>query len=207
MGRVMTDLADEQDPDVLFLTCVDSRIVPNLITGSGPGDLFTVRNLGNLVPPRNDDSVLASIEQAVDVLSVRSIVVCGHSGCGAMKALLAGTADPDSALGRWLRAGDASLHAWRSGHPVGRRAAAAGANDRDALAKVNIALQLERLEALPVVRDAVRAGRLQVAGLFYDVGCARVELLDRKTSTFGSPVSLLSGSASARPQRASPMGR
>jgi carbonic anhydrase len=206
MGRVMADLAEEQNPDVLFLTCADSRIVPNLITGSGPGDLFTVRNVGNLVPPTGDDSVLASIEQAVDVLSVRSIVVCGHSGCGAMKALLGATADPNSALGRWLRAGDASLHAWRSGHPVGRRAAAAGANDHDALAKVNIALQLERLEALPIVRDAVRAGRLQVAGLFYDVGCARVELLDRETSTFGSPLSLLSGSASAQTQPASPTG-
>ncbi|HEV7807763.1 MAG TPA: SulP family inorganic anion transporter [Solirubrobacteraceae bacterium] len=197
MGQVMADLAEKQDPDVLFLTCADSRIVPNLITGSGPGDLFTVRNVGNLVPPSGDDSVRASIELAVEALGVRSIVVCGHSGCGAMKALLGGTADPRSALGRWLRAGDASLHAWRSGHPVGRVAAAAGVNDPDALAKVNIALQLERLEALPVVRDAVRAGRLQVAGLFYDVGSARVELLDRKTSTFGSPAAMLGGSACA----------
>jgi carbonic anhydrase len=201
MGQVMADLADEQDPHVLFLTCSDSRIVPNLITGSGPGDLFTVRNVGNLVPPSGDDSVRASIELAVDVLGVRSIVVCGHSGCGAMKALLGETADPASALGRWLRAGRASLHAWRSGHPVGRRAAAAGASDADALAKVNVAVQLERLEALPVVGNAVLAGRLQVAGLFYDVGAGRVELLDRATSTFGSPASLLSGSAGAETQR------
>lgn len=202
MGQLMADLAERQDPDVLFLTCADSRIVPNLITGSGPGDLFTVRNVGNLVPPSGDDSVRASVELAVEALGVRSIVVCGHSGCGAMKALLEGTTDPGSALGRWLRAGRASLHAWRSGHPVGRRAAAAGASDADALAKVNVAVQLERLEALPVVRDAVLAGRLQVAGLFYDVGAGRVELLDRATSRFGSPESMLSGSASDATQSA-----
>jgi carbonic anhydrase len=195
IGQVMADLADKQNPDVLFLTCADSRIVPNLITGSGPGDLFTVRNVGNLVPPSGDDSVHAAIEHAIDALGVSSIVICGHSGCGAMKALLGETADPESALGRWLRAGDASLDAWRSGHPVGRRAAMAGASDPDALAKVNIALQLERLEALAVVHDAVLAGRLQLAGMFYDVGSARVELLDRATSTFASPGSIVGESA------------
>jgi carbonic anhydrase len=195
IGQVMADLADAQNPDVLFLTCADSRIVPNLITGSGPGDLFTVRNVGNLVPPSGDDSVHAAIEHAIGALGVSSIVVCGHSGCGAMKALLGETADQRSAMGRWLRAGDASLDAWRSGHPVGRRAAMAGASDPDALAKVNVALQLERLEALAVVHDAVLAGRLQLAGMFYDVGSARVELLDRATSTFASPRSIVGESA------------
>jgi len=196
IGQVMADLADKQNPDVLFLTCADSRIVPNLITGSGPGDLFTVRNVGNLVPPTGDDSLHAAIEYAIDALGVSSIVVCGHSGCGAMNALLNATADPESALGRWLRAGDASLDAWRSGHPVGQRAAMAGASDADALAKVSIALQLERLEALAVVHDAVLAGRLQLAGMFYDVGTARVEMLNRATSSFASPVSI-AGEAAA----------
>ncbi|MCF3961272.1 transporter [Streptomyces fuscigenes] len=86
-----------QRPSQLFLTCSDSRLVTSMITASGPGDLFTVRNVGNLVPlpdaEGGDESVAAAIEYAVDVLRVESITVCGHSGCGAMQALLQDDAD------------------------------------------------------------------------------------------------------------------
>ncbi|MGC5412386.1 carbonic anhydrase, partial [Streptomyces sp. DT225] len=103
-----------QRPSQLFITCADSRLVTSMITASGPGDLFTVRNIGNLVPPpdaeKGDHSVGAAIEYAVDVLGVESITVCGHSDCGAMNALLGAAPEaPDTSLRRWLRHGLPSL--------------------------------------------------------------------------------------------------
>ena len=83
-------LAQSQDPDVLFITCSDSRIDPNLITQSEPGELFICRNAGNIVPPHSHETggMTASIEYAVSVLKVRHIIICGHSSCGAMKAAM-----------------------------------------------------------------------------------------------------------------------
>lgn len=118
-------MARGQEPSHLFITCADSRIVPNLITASGPGDLFTLRNLGNLVPRRDsvpaDDSVAATIEYATDALNVRTITVCGHSGCGAMTALLSGgeKAAGLPALGRWLRHGNHTLARFIAGESAG----------------------------------------------------------------------------------------
>ena len=94
-------LHDRQDPHSFFLTCADSRIVPNVITNSGPGDLFTVRNVGNLVPAVGDASVDAALVFALRELNVRSIVVCGHSSCGAMKALHSG-AQSGPEIDNWL---------------------------------------------------------------------------------------------------------
>src|ERR1700749_822614 len=85
-------LAEPQAPETLFITCSDSRIVPDLILGTGPGDLFISRCIGNVVPlvesESNVDGVTATIEYAVDVLKVRHIILCGHSDCGALKAAI-----------------------------------------------------------------------------------------------------------------------
>jgi carbonic anhydrase len=101
------ELATRQNPETLLITCSDSRVVPELLTQSGPGDLFVYRNAGNIIPPFRAEDVsgtLATIEYAVSVLKVKSLVVCGHSDCGAMKGVL----HPESVrhlplVGRWLR--------------------------------------------------------------------------------------------------------
>jgi carbonic anhydrase len=182
----LEQLVDGQRPRALFLTCADSRVVPNVLTSSGPGDLFTVRNLGNLVPPpgyKSESSVAASLEYAVNHLQVPSILVCGHSGCAAMHGLLSGKAITGS-LGRWLRWGMPSLTAMRSGHPVGVAAAAEGREEVDQLSMVNVAHQVEALRVHPAVRDAVSAGRVQVAGLFLDIRTARLLMLDAEATGF-----------------------
>jgi carbonic anhydrase len=175
-----TGLADGQEPHTLFITCGDARIVPNLITTSGPGDLFTVRNIGNLVPPADggaDSSVGAAIEYAVGVLGVAEIVVCGHSGCGAMKALLGRAPEGLEQLGAWLRHGEPTLRRRGREAPLllgGRRPAA----EADQLALQNVVQQLETLRGYPVVAAALERGGLRLTGMYFDVGAAQVSLLD-----------------------------
>lgn len=170
----LDQLRQRQDPDSFFLTCADSRIVPNVITNSGPGDLFTVRNIGNLVPTGGTDrSVDAALSFALNTLSVRNVVVCGHSGCGAMQTLLS-ESDAGGEIGIWLAHAAKSLDSFRSGHPVARAAAAAGYAPADQLSMVNIAVQLEALHEHPVVRRAVADRGVTVSGLYFDIATARV---------------------------------
>lgn len=184
VGQHLAQLADRQRPRALFLTCADSRVVPSMITSSGPGDLYTVRNIGNLVPPlERDSSVAASLEYAVNYLAVPSILVCGHSGCTAMHGLLDG-ATANGSLGRWLRWGLPSLQALRDGHSVGIAAAEEGRNEVDQLSMVNVARQVEAIGKHSAVRAAVAAGRVQVTGLFLDLRTARLLLLDPEAARF-----------------------
>ncbi|MGW5246924.1 SulP family inorganic anion transporter [Streptomyces sp. NPDC004129] len=172
-----------QRPSQLFLTCADSRLVTSMITSSGPGDLFVVRNVGNLVPlpgaERGDDSVAAAIEYAVDVLKVRFITVCGHSGCGAMQALLA--SEPGAAqtpLERWLRHGVPSLE--RMSDEERPRARIAGREPADAVEQLcltNVVQQLEHLRAHESVTRAIGEGTLELQGMYFHVGEAQAYLL------------------------------
>ncbi|MFI7665272.1 SulP family inorganic anion transporter [Nocardia sp. NPDC049526] len=169
----LDELRDRQDPDTFFLTCADSRVVPNVITNSGPGDMFTVRNVGNLVPDSGDASVEAALVFALNELNVRSIVVCGHSSCGAMKALHSG-ADTGPGIEPWLAHAHPSLEQFRLGHPVAQAAAAAGFGEVDQLSMVNVAVQLETLHRHPAVRAAMAERDVTVSGLFFDIASARV---------------------------------
>ncbi|MET9377705.1 bifunctional SulP family inorganic anion transporter/carbonic anhydrase [Streptomyces sp. NPDC002992] len=172
-----------QSPSQLFLTCADSRLVTSMITASGPGDLFTVRNVGNLVPlpgeGNGDDSVAAAIEYAVEVLRVQSITVCGHSGCGAMQALLGSTPDdPPTPLRRWLRHGLPSLERMTSRrHAWARISGRLPADAVEQLCLTNVVQQLEHLRAYDAVARRLADGTLTLHGMYFHVGEAQAYLL------------------------------
>ncbi|WP_280272471.1 carbonic anhydrase, partial [Nocardia wallacei] len=180
-------MRDRQDnPHSLFLTCADSRIVPNVITNSGPGDLFTVRNVGALIPADGSDtSFEAALAFAVENLHVRNIVVCGHSSCGAMRAVLDGTPTAPG-LEEWLAHALPSLARFRAAPPVAVAAAAAGYDEVAQLSMVNVAVQLQTLRAHPIVSRAMAEHGLTVSGLFFDIGTARV--IEITTDTIGEIV-------------------
>lgn len=172
-----------QQPSQLFLTCADSRLVTSMITSSGPGDLFTVRNVGNLVPlpgeEYGDDSVAAAIEYAVEVLRVESITVCGHSGCGAMQALLNSKPDaPQTPLRRWLRHGMPSLERMASRrHSWARIAGRLPADAVEQLCLTNVVQQLDHLRRHESVARRLAEGTLTLHGMYFHVGEAQAYLL------------------------------
>ncbi|WP_420093197.1 SulP family inorganic anion transporter [Mycolicibacterium sphagni] len=178
----MAKLAHSHQAETLFITCTDARIVPNAITSSGPGDLFTVRNVGNLVPADQlDHSVEAAIAYAVGRLRVSSIVVCGHSACGAMHAALreqgvaAQHRPGEEYLRSWLTHARPALDAFDEGrHPIAISAGDQGFNTVDQLSMVSVAVQVDTLVRHPLVRELYEEGRLKVVGLFYDIASARV---------------------------------
>jgi carbonic anhydrase len=175
--------ADGQRPTQLFITCADSRIVPNLITTTGPGDQFCVRNVGNLVPPygSNSTSVAATIEYAVEVLGVASIVVCGHSHCGAAAAALDGVPDEGSALKDWLRHLEASVRRSARAPDIADPVTGVKLSAADKLSVTNVAVQLENLRSFDCVQRAEKEGRLELVGLWFDIGAAAARLvLDRE---------------------------
>lgn len=195
-------LSGGQDPHAVFLTCADSRVVPNLITGTGPGDLFTIRNVGNLVPREGSDpSVEAALEFAIGELGVDTLIVCGHSGCGAMHALWHGGGEHTggggaSAVMDWIEYAKPSRDALLAGHPVAQAAAARGFGIIDQLAMVNVALQAHTLRTHRAVNDG-GAGR-DVLGLFFDIPTGRVlqittdDIIDPSTQADRDDVALAS---------------
>lgn len=165
-------LADGQQPRVLFITCSDSRIVPSLITQTGPGDLFVIRNAGNLVPPyaaAAGSGESGSLEYAVSVLKVSDIVVCGHSDCGAMKAVVA----PDSLdslpeVKNWLRLASPTQEAIRNRE----------SDDRVEFAIAhNVKTQLENLKTHPCVAARLEQGDLWLHGWIYHIASGQIDVL------------------------------
>jgi len=166
-----------QQPTTLFIGCSDSRLVPYLLTGAGPGELFLVRNVGALVPPwdrsRGYHGTAAAIEFAVLNLNVRHIVVCGHSHCGAMRALYDDVPADAPNLRDWL--------------DLAREAALPVQVTPEALRRTEqraVVLQLERLMDYPMVRARVEDGRIALHGWHYVIEDGEVHVFDVKSGGF-----------------------
>jgi carbonic anhydrase len=170
-------VADGQRPSTLFVGCSDSRVVPALLTDSAPGELFVVRNIGNLIPPFEPDAgyhgTSAAIEFAALVLGVRDIVVCGHSHCGAIAALYTLPDPATPHISRWLDLARAAALPGAPGEEVLRRTE-----------KRSIVLQLERLMGYPMVRERVERGDLCLHGWYYVIDQGSVEILDLASGAF-----------------------
>ncbi|MYU54945.1 MULTISPECIES: carbonic anhydrase [Streptomyces] len=165
-AELFAHLATHHTPHTLFIGCSDARVVPELITGTEPGDLFVIRTAGNLVPAHTPgaDGVAASIEYAVAALGVRDIVVCGHSACGAMTALAEGhDLSGAPAVATWLRHADAS------------RARTTAAGDVPALVRQNVRAQLANLATHPSVARALAERKVTLHGWVFDIATGTVE--------------------------------
>ena len=172
----------QQKPIALFITCADSRVHPNLITMTDPGDLFLIRNAGNIVPPHGSPigGEAATVEYSLEVLGIRNIIVCGHSQCGAMKAMLE---DPHlndlPAAKAWFQHAEATKRIVRAKYadlsPEERLVAAT---------EENVLVQMNNLSTHPSVAAHLSAGELRVFGWYYDIGSGRVLQFDQQRGQF-----------------------
>jgi carbonic anhydrase len=182
-------LSQGQTPDTLFITCSDSRVVPDLLVSTDPGDLFVMRNVGNLVPPATVDgsstgdlSEASAIEYSVLVLCVENIVVCGHSECGAMKAALSRAPLAETPnLTKWLHHCSSALFRLDQEGPLDPALSA-----HDQLAQLNVLVQLEHLMSFPIVRERVHGGSLQLSGWWFDIANAQMLVYQRESRAFGA---------------------
>jgi carbonic anhydrase len=179
-------VAQGQHPKTLFIGCSDSRLVPYLLTGAGPGELFVVRNVGAFVPPYDGTYGLhgttAAIEYAVLSLHVERIIVCGHSHCGAIRVAYEGAPDEAIALQAWLKLASEALLPVQPGPEALRR------TEQRA-----VVLQLERLMGYPMVRRQVEAGALSLHGWHYVIEDGEIHVFDALQGGF-LPASVASNS-------------
>ena len=175
-------LSDRQAPDVLFVTCADSRVVPNLILQTEPGDLFICRNAGNVVPPFGETAggVSATVEYAIAVLKVRHVIICGHSDCGAVKAVLDKKDLTRLPLTeRWLKYVEAAWQYRDPGDPLSDEKLR-----HKALIHANVIAQLHNLKTHPEVAAGLAKGTLQVHGWYYDILTGQIHAYDQQAQKF-----------------------
>ncbi len=199
LQSLFEQLAQGQNPETLFITCSDSRIDPNLLTRANPGDLFILRNAGNIVPPHGaaNGGEAATIEFAVAGLGVKDIIICGHSHCGAMKSLL----EPESVASMPALAG------WLSHAESTRRIVVDNYRNLDgdrlvtATVEENVLVQLENLQTLPSVASRLVKGDLYLHGWVYKIETGEVFAYDFNEGQF-VPIGQYERAASAGARRA-----
>ena len=174
--------ARKQHPMALFITCSDSRVNPNRITETDPGELFLLRNAGNIVPPFGATwgGEGATIEYALTVLGIKHIIVCGHSQCGAVSAMLQGGDFSDvPGIKAWLQNAEATRQIVRSKYPdlTGDALAKAAAEE-------NVLVQLSQIATHPHVAALMGTGELNMYGWYYDIGSGQVREYDEETGKF-----------------------
>lgn len=169
-------LAARQSPDALFVSCSDSRVVPNLFASTHPGELFVVRNVGNMIPPADaeghalgDTSEASALEYALLELKVRDIIVCGHSRCGAIAAMCTKVSPEAWNLGAWLKLGARSVERLQQGELSGR-----DLSEQDRLSQINVLQQLEHLRSYPMVKERLADGRVRLHAWWFDIHAAIV---------------------------------
>jgi carbonic anhydrase len=192
-------LRNGQNPQALFITCADSRIVPELITQSRPGDLFVCRTVGNQIPAYSaagSNAVSSAIEYALMALNVRDIIVCGHSDCGAMKAILHPEKLADlPATASWLEHADAARSA-----ALQRRGNATEGTSLHNVTEENIIAQLRNLATHPTVAERLQRSELTLHGWHYQIHSAEIAAYDASLRLF-LPLEEEAAGISAKPGR------
>lgn len=191
-------LAQGQSPSTLFVTCSDSRVDPNLILQADPGELFSLRNAGNIVPPygASNGGEAATIEYAVAALGVRDLVVCGHSQCGALKALLDPTAAEKLPLVRsWLGHAEATRRIVTENY-----AHVSGAALLEVAIQEHVLLQVENLQTHPAVAVKLQRGELTLHAWVYELETGEILAYSSESETF-EPLRQRKSAPAQRPQR------
>jgi len=174
--------AEGQSPKALIISCADSRVVPEQILQAAPGDLFVCRNAGNIVPAHatQNGGVTSTVEFAVMALGVRDIIVCGHSECGAMKAVAnpAGLETMPN-VAAWLRHSQVAAKVVDDGYPE-----MDGKERVHAISLENVVAQLNNLKTHPSVAAGIARGEISLHGWFFDIGAGKILALDGQTGLF-----------------------
>lgn len=182
--ELFAKLALGQKPDALFIACSDSRVVPNLFASTNPGDLFVLRNIGNLIPPashsQQENSISAVIEFSIFTLNVANIIVCGHSECAAMKALAQGV-DPLTCphLDSWLKYGKESFNKVKEGFIINPKLSL-----HNQISQVNVLQQMEHISSYPFVRERIEKKELRIHGWWFDIAHADVYCFEQELNQF-----------------------